>query len=277
MPVQTSELAIGQPLPWDLFNQDSQQLLARGDIINSADELQVLEKASVFRIKEAPPAAEETTRFRFEDMRLAVGDKLQLSLPSNVSDDRCMVRLIGYVEDITLIVSAPSSGQWHTQLIEGDQVAIRVFSGQNAFGFNVRLDKIIRLPFEYLHLSFPRHIVGKVIRSSRRIKTEIAAAIAGNQGPAIISNLSATGAEVRANSNPGQLGATIRLSFALKIHGVETPMSLQAVIRSLKQDHDGAEGALRCGVEFQGLQPKDVAALQSLVYQEIVEHPHNLA
>ena len=44
--VKTSDLVIGQPLPWDLFNQERQQLLARGDVINTDDELQLLGEAT---------------------------------------------------------------------------------------------------------------------------------------------------------------------------------------------------------------------------------------
>ncbi len=278
-PVQTSELAVGQPLPWDLFDKDHQQVLARGKLINTADELQELTQAPLFRVPEAAPAAatDAAPEFSFQDMRLSVGDKLQLSLPSNPGDSRCIVPLIGYVDGVTLIVGAPPPGQLRSSLHEGDEIAIRVFSGQYAFGLFSSVDKIIKAPFEYLHLSFPKHIVGKIVRKSRRIKTSIAAAIAGNPSPAIISNLSATGAEVRANLGPDQLGATIGLSFALTIIGVETQLSLQAVIRSLKQDRDCAEGAFRCGVEFQGLQASDLAALQGVIYQELVEHPQNLA
>jgi hypothetical protein len=161
-------------------------------------------------------------------------------------------------------------------VIEGDQLAIRVFSSQNAFGFNAYVDKVMKVPFAYLHLSFPKQIIGKVIRKSRRIKTEIPATIDGNPTPVVVSNLSATGAELRTSVNPGALGTTIRISFALKIYDVETPLSIQTVIRSLKQDQSDAEGALRCGLEFQGLQPNEIAALQNLIYHELVEHPKSI-
>jgi hypothetical protein len=286
-PVQSSELAVGKPLLWDLFNQDGQQLLGRGYVINTPDELQVLEKTPVFRTPQAPPAppaanAQPDTgaamhRYRFEDIRLSVGDQFQLSSPARAGANRCMVKLIGYVKDKALIVDAPLPGQWRPPLIEGDQIAIHVFSGQTAFGFNVYVDKVIKLPFEYLHLSFPKQIVGKIIRKSRRIKTEIVAAIADNPAPATICNLSVNGAEVRANIKPGQLGSPITLSFVLKIHGMDIPLALLAVIRSLKHDAHGVRGALRCGVEFLNLERNDVSALQSLIYQELVEHPHNVA
>lgn len=224
----------------------------------------------------APSTDDGAHRFLFQDMRLAVGDKLQLSPPSTVSGNRSVVPLIGYVEGVTLIVGAPPAGQWRPPLIEGDQVAVRVFSGQNAFGFTAYVNKIIKLPFDYLHLSFPKNIVGKIIRNSRRIKTHIAAVVTGNPVAAVISNLSATGAEVRAGANLGETGTTIALSFTLNIYGTDTPLALQAVIRSAKPDAQEAEGAWRLGIEFSELKPNDVATLHSLIYQELVEHPHNL-
>ena len=224
----------------------------------------------------APSTDDGAHRFLFQDMRLAVGDKLQLSPPSTVSGNRSVVPLIGYVEGVTLIVGAPPAGQWRPPLIEGDQVAVRVFSGQNAFGFTAYVNKIIKLPFDYLHLSFPKNIVGKIIRNSRRIKTHIAAVVTGNPVAAVISNLSATGAEVRAGASLGETGTTIALSFTLNIYGTDTPLALQAVIRSAKPDAQEAEGAWRLGIEFSELKPNDVATLHSLIYQELVEHPHNL-
>lgn len=224
----------------------------------------------------APSTDHGAHRFLFQDMRLAVGDKLQLSPPSTVSGNRSVVPLIGYVEGVTLIVGAPPVGQWRPPLIEGDQVAVRVFSGQNAFGFTAYVNKIIKLPFDYLHLSFPKNIVGKIIRNSRRIKTHIAAVVTGNPVAAVISNLSATGAEVRAGASLGETGTTIALSFTLNIYGTDTPLALQAVIRSAKLDTQEAEGAWRLGIEFSELKPNDVATLHSLIYQELVEHPHNL-
>jgi hypothetical protein len=222
----------------------------------------------------APSIEDGAHRFRFEDMRLAVGDKLQLSPPSTVSGNRSVVPLIGYVEGVTLIVGAPPAGQWRPSLIEGDQITVRVFGGQNAFGFTVYVDKIIRQPFDYLHLSFPKDIVGKIIRNSRRIKTHIAVVVADNPAPATISNLSATGAEVRAGANLGEPGAKLALSFTLNIFGTDTQLSPQAVIRTVKQDPQ--DGIFRCGVEFNDLRPNDVTALHGLIYQELVEHPHNL-
>jgi hypothetical protein len=209
-------------------------------------------------------------------MRLNVGDRLQLNPPPSIGGERCMVKLIGYVEGNTLIVGAPPSGQWMPPLAEGDPIEIRVFSSQTAFGFTVYVDKIIKQPFEYLHLSFPKNIVGKIIRKSRRVKTNIAVEIADNPVPATISNLSVTGAELYASASLGQLGTGLGISFTVQIHGIETPLSLRATIASMSHDLDIAESAMRYGVEFRNLGAEQFAALQSLIYQELVEHPHNV-
>jgi hypothetical protein len=213
----------------------------------------------------------------FDDMALRVGDRMQLAPPPKLEGDPCMVRLIGYVRDLSLLVTAPPPGSWRAPVIEGDNVVMRVFSGRSAFGFVCQVEKVIRIPFDYLHLSFPRLIAGRVIRRSRRIKAEIPVRIDGGTCAAgTILNISSTGAEVSTDASPGQHGSTIGLSFALKVHGVETPIALKAAIRSVR-DNPGDNGpGWRCGVEFQNVPLEAAAALKNLIYQELIEHPQSL-
>jgi hypothetical protein len=212
----------------------------------------------------------------FDDMALRVGDRMQLAPPPKLEGDPCMVRLIGYVRDLSLLVTAPPAGCWRAPVIEGDNVVMRVFSGRSAFGFVCQVEKVIRIPFDYLHLSFPRLIAGRVIRRSRRIRAEIAVKIEGGAcTTGNILNISSTGAEVFTNAAPGETGATIGLSFTLNVHGVETPLALKAVIRSVRETA-GDGPAWRCGVEFQNVSVEAAAALKNLIYQELIEHPQSL-
>lgn len=282
LPVKVSELTIGKPLSWDLFNKDHKQLLARGDVINTADELQVLEKSPVFRLQEAhskpSTTEEEPSEFRFEDMNLSVGDKFQLKLPTSIRGELSTAELIGYVLNTTLIISMPQSTQLpEPSLIEGDQITIRLFSRKYAFSFIVYVEKLIKIPFKYIHLSFPTNISGQLIRKSLRIKTEIVATIPDHPVPAIISNLSITGAEIRTSSSLGKLGETITLSFTVEIHGIEKSLSLKAAIRSTKQATKSIDNTLYFGIEFQELPTEHRFALQSLIYQELVDRPRSHA
>ena len=96
LPVRISELTIGQPLLWDLFNQDKKQILTQGEILSNADEA-LLKKSSLFRRQEETisepesdkSASKKPNQFSFQDMRLNVGDKLQLKLPSNIRGKCC--------------------------------------------------------------------------------------------------------------------------------------------------------------------------------------------
>ncbi len=292
LPVQISELTIGQPLLWDLFNQDQKQLLAQGEILSNADE-ELLKKSSLFRRQEEseitpiskPENDTSTTKklneFTFQDMHLNVGNKLQLKLPTNIvnSAERsefCTAELMGYVNNLSVMIRSPQlAKQMDLSLVEGDKVTVRLFSGQLAFSFSSYIDKIIKVPFNYIHLSFPTKISGQIIRKSRRIKTKIVATIADNPTPATISNLSMTGAEIRASASIGQIDETISLSFAVEIHDVKKTMSLQATIKSTKPTVNETDNALAFGIEFMALETEQSHLLQSLIYQELVENPEN--
>src|SRR5262245_12363652 len=109
------------------------------------------EESTVATAEPAGPPA-----YQFEEIHLKVGDRLQVQLPNNVAQDRQIVKLIGYMDKQCLMVTAPAGPGILKSLVEGDRIVVRIFSGQGAFGFVCFLDRIIRLPFEYLHLSFPK-------------------------------------------------------------------------------------------------------------------------
>lgn len=290
IPIQFSDLKVGQPLSWDLFDQERKPLIERGYIIKTTDELEELsKKSSVFlRLKASSEKIgaidKKISEFNFDDMQLKVGDRLQLQLHSSaksscrLNNDTCMVTVIGYVPDHSLIVSMPKTDQLIGQpFLEGDQILVRLFSGRCAFSFTVFVDKLVKLSFKYLHLSFPKHILGQTIRKSRRVRTAIEAEATVNSGssiPLIITNLSAAGAEISTHAELGGIGTLIELSVKVKIHEKEISLRLQSIIRSFKAINK--QDALRYGVEFTGLQAEQIFSLRSFIYQELVENPNNI-
>lgn len=288
--VQASDLAIGQPLPWNLFDQTHKPIQKRGYIIKTTDELKKLEASSIFRdqkvaSEQIQSGKNKSDPFSFEDMQLKVGHKLQLKLSSQLKEtlgetnnNFYMAVLIGYVQDNTLIVSMPASDPLTGEpFLEGEQILVRLFSGQCVFSFTVFVDKIIKLPFKYLHLSFPKHISSQTIRKSRRIKCNISASVSDKSTPLVITDLSTTGAEISTTASLGELGAIIMLCFTVKILDQETPLSVKSIIRSTKQTHKNDQKTLYFGIEFTELKSDQVFALRSLIYQEIVENPYHAA
>ena len=288
--IQTSDLTVGQQLPWDLFDKEHNQVQKCGYVIKTAEELKTLVELSIFR-KQKPaseqpqpqpqPEENKSKEFNFEDMQLKVGHKLQLKLYSHAKEasgktnnNFYTATLFGYVEDSTLIVSMPASNNLTGEpFIEGDQILVRIFSGQCVFSFSVFVEKVIKLPFKYLHLSFPKHILGQVVRKSRRIKCNIPASVSEKNIPLTIINLSSTGAQISTTTSLGELGTAIILSFTIKILDKEIAMSVKSMIRSTRQANKNSPETLYIGIEFTELEPDQVFALNSLIYQEIVENP----
>ena len=289
IPIQFSDLKVGQPLSWDLFDQERKPLMERGHIIKTTAELKELSRRSsvLLRLKASSEKIgaidKKISEFNFDDMQLKVGDRLQLQLHSGaksscrLNNDTCMVTVIGYVPDHSLIVSMPKTDQLIGQpFLEGDQILVRLFSGRCAFSFTVFVDKLVKLPFKYIHLSFPKHILGQTIRKSRRVRTAIEAEATVNSGsiPLIITNLSAAGAEISTHTELGGIGTLIELSVKVKIHEKEISLRLQSIIRSFKAINK--QDALRYGVEFTSLQAEQIFSLRSFIYQELVENPNNI-
>ena len=289
IPIQFSDLKVGQPLSWDLFDQERKPLMERGHVIKTTAELEELSRRSsvLLRLKASSEKIgaidKKISEFNFDDMQLKVGDRLQLQLHSSaksscrLNNDTCMVTVIGYVPDHSLIVSMPKTDQLIGQpFLEGDQILVRLFSGRCAFSFTVFVDKLVKLSFKYLHLSFPKHILGQTIRKSRRVRTAIEAEATVNSGsiPLIITNLSAAGAEISTHTELGGIGTLIELSVKVKIHEKEISLRLQSIIRSFKAINK--QDALRYGVEFTGLQAEQIFSLRSFIYQELIENPNNI-
>ncbi len=296
IPLEREEIPLGVPLPWTLYDQTETPLIAEGEIIETGAQLDFLASCSPCRLLDDTTAAEAEALtgakdtgndvFRFEDMKLKVGDRLQLQPPSQLSPERFMVRLIGYQKGASLLVSVPlTANGLRLALQEGEKVVMRVFSGQNAFGFTSSVERVCKLPYEYMHLSFPEEVRGMIIRKAPRIRTRIIASVnAGDNGSeqvsGILLNLSANGACLGARKAVGQKGEDIRISFRVHLHNVDTYLTLPAAIRAVFVDENapGTQANLiQHGLEFTDLPPNDSVILQSMIYQQLVENPHNIA
>ena len=293
IPIHSSELTIGKPLPYDLLDQKQKLLLGHGHIIKSIEELNaLLKRTPIFRRKKSFPGLEKSTsdqnqQLIFNDMQLKIGDKLHIKQTNLIKgtsysnkSNYSIVTLIGYLQDKSVITSMPQSFPNYGQpLIEDDQVSVRFFSGESIFSFNSFVDKVIKLPFIYLHLAFPHTISSQTIRQSKRIKTEIGTKINDDSIDAIITNISVTGAELRTSVNLGQPGSEIQMDFTVEVHGQNIPLQIQAIVRSVnvevKKDHSAIHdlSAMYFGIEFIKLDQKQVFTLQSFIHQQLVDHP----
>lgn len=304
--VTSEEISVGVPLPWPIYDQGGSVLMERGAVVENAASLRALFAAAPLREvswmvpeEEQDQPAESAaaasgaladipeTGFTFQDMRLRVGDRIQLQPPANVGLERYMVRLIGYLDGATVLVTMPLENGLRVPLREKDKVVARVFTSQKAFGFTSMIERVCKIPYDYLHLSFPTAIQGSVVRKSPRVRTKLIASVSlaaepegSNAKSALIANISADGALVRSRQPLADKDAVLRMAFRVNLHNVDALLTVNAAVRSVFHDAAGEGGGapmVNHGVQFQDMRPNDSMILQSLIYQQMIEQPHTLA
>lgn len=307
--VTRDDVAVGAPLPWPLYDQGGAVLMAQGAIIATAGLLDALLAANPLReltwaasgaapanepgangsaaAKSSLPEMVETSSFSFQDMRLRVGDRIQLQPPATVSQERFIVKLIGYLDNASLLVTAPLENGLRVPLRDNDKIVARVFTSQKAFGFTTVVSRVCKIPYDYLHLEFPSSIQGSVVRKSPRVRTKIITSVArgedtdeANRQSGMIVNLSADGALLRARQPLADKGQVLRLAFRVNLHNVDAFLTVNAIVRSLFREEAVEASSTPMhnhGVQFQELRPNDSVILQSMIYQQMIEQPQSLA
>ncbi len=302
----SNEIVSGKPISWSLYTQEYLLLLSEGDMVRDNNHRDELLATGAYRelAWETPAISVETAHnlptqksvdstldkaesvFTFDDMRLKVEDRLQLEPPSQLARERFSVKVIGFLRGASLLVTVPiTASGLRLQLMEKEKVVMRSFSGQNAFGFACTIERIIKIPYEYMHLSFPDNIQGIKIRKAPRIKTRIIATVqdsknnSASQISALISDISANGVSLESKQPLGVKGDVLKLAFRVQLHNVDAYLTVNGVIRAVisGEDPDASKlGFIRHGIEFQELQPNDGVVLQSMIYQQMIENPQNV-
>jgi c-di-GMP-binding flagellar brake protein YcgR len=214
-------------------------------------------------------------------LNLGIGDALQLQEPS-APNRRYYVKLIGFLNKAGIIVSHPMQDEKLLAIEDGLSFLVRGFSGRRAYEFNANVLFASHTPYPHLHLSFPKQIECLTMRGALRIQPKLAswielmdAASAPIKVPAIMVDLSTSGARVHANRQFGKIGDEVKVAFRLPIDDEEQVFSISAVIRNsynetLAEDLGGAE-VMTHGLEF--IQPVGVMrmALQNFIYKTMAE------
>ena len=302
IPIEKENCPLGTPLPWVAFDQDGNILMEQGSILETEEQMQAFlankplrelswdsaafgsqtEEAAKL---DAALAEESEGEFSFQDMRLKVGDRIQIQPPATIGHNRYVVKLIGYLDNVGLLVTSPLENGFRVPFRERDKIVARIFSSQKAFGFSAQIDRVCKIPFDYLHLSFPDRIQGSVIRSAPRVRTNIIASIAkpgaddgDERQSGMIVNLSADGALVKTRQALCAKGQSVQLSFRINLHNLDAYLTVTAVIRTIFDDEikPGSPAMVNHGVQFQKLPPNDSVILQSKIYQQMIEQPHSL-
>ncbi|MEQ1914488.1 MAG: flagellar brake protein [Sideroxydans sp.] len=87
-------------------------------------------------------------------VKLGIGDVMQLQDFSS-SKDQYYVKLIGYLNKKSVLVSHPMLGEKLVFVKKGESYLVRGFSGTKTYEFTANVINVCLTPYPYLHLSFP--------------------------------------------------------------------------------------------------------------------------
>ncbi len=296
-PIRRSDVIIGKPLPWPIYDKNKKLLLCAGFVVESFDQVKRLMDAGLYRIvdgdfvrefgsmtgnpvvtEDAPGATKLPTgkspQTTFVETRLPVGTAVQLTNPENEAGGRETVRLIGYFDRKSLIVSHPTRDGQIMFVKEGASYRCRAFAGKSAYAFEATVLRVALAPYPYLHLSFPSVVHTNVVRKAARIPTEIVSTsepIGGGQSTTCtIKDLSVAGALVHSKTSIGNAGQDVSIAFRLTIDEERVLFKIDAEIRSVQPGGESDPGTLKSGISFKNLDATLRREMEIYIYRQMV-------
>ncbi len=215
------------------------------------------------------------------DLKIQVGESLQLQ-PRDGEDSRRMhVKLIGYLPGASLLVTTPQVADKVMIIREGQPFVVRMMVGNRIVGFATTVLRSCSRPFPYLHLSYPEEMQQITVRKAQRVHVRLFASLKNanpdfqfdKPHPATIIDISTSGAMMVSTEPLGDIYDEVLVNCVFKIAGMDKLLSLPAMIRNVhaEQHADEVEPSYYHGLEFKLKEQPDIFALHGFVYEQIVK------
>ncbi len=220
-------------------------------------------------------------RVEHTELKIQVGESLQLQPHDGEDTRRWHVKLIGYLPGASLLVTTPMSGDKVMIIREGQRFVVRMMVGNRIVGFTTSVLLNCSRPFPYLHLAYPKEMQQITVRKAQRVAVKLFASLK-NSNPdfqfdkprsGTIIDISTSGALMRSGEQLGEVDDAVTLNCAVKIAGREKLLSLPAIIRNVlvEQNDVNGERSFHYGLELLPENQQDTFALHGFVYEQIVK------
>ncbi len=217
---------------------------------------------------------------KFNEIKLSVGESIQLQNPADSSRERIFVKFIGYREGKSILVTTPKMGKVEMQVQKGHKFIARFFSVKTVYAFSVAVLDIKRTPYPYLHLTYPHTVESVVVRHAQRVEVELIVSVQ-NEDPdktleeavsAKMTDISTGGAKLTTVEPIGDLTDDISISAKFKVGGVDQYVQILAIIRRvdfMEAEDEGAKDLHVYGLEFRFVEENDRLVLHGFVYEQL--------
>lgn len=284
--VRLAEISVGKPLLWSVYDAAGNLLLKSGFVIESQNQLEGLSRNGFFRDARwdsrkagapgsaGPEGAEvaKETLISMDDVRWRIGETLSLQ-PHDNPTLRYTVRLIGFVKNKTVMVTAPVLDGKFGFIRDGQTFVVRSFSGKKAYAFTAAAVKSVHAPYSYLHISYPQQVRATAIRKGARATVKIIASVSLGQPARTIAttliDLSVGGGSGVSRQAFGVKGEAGQIVFKLHVAEHTAFLTLKAVLRSVTLAESG--DLYNHGFEFLDVPVDERMILSAFVHQTLAE------
>jgi len=212
------------------------------------------------------------------DLKHSIGNTVQLQFLPGGEDDRYYVKLIGFLNGKSIVVTTPRDEGVTLRVTNEQQFIVRLVSGNSAKGFNATVIHVTSLPYPHLHLTYPEKLESITVRKAERIECQLIVSVqneeVGKSFPeaksAAIVNLSTVGAQLLTNESVGEVGEKISLTCKVSVAGIEQYLNVTGIIRRLTEKTESVSGKHEYGIEFIITENKDKLLLHGFIYEQML-------
>ncbi|MFZ6844249.1 flagellar brake protein [Undibacterium sp. RuTC16W] len=297
-PVNPAEIKIGQAVPWPVYDAWGNLLLESGAIVSNEAQLNDLlengycsdtlwtdvEKKAITTVATAINSKSETApekptselnkeaMIELDSVRWHVGEIFYLQVHDN-ANLRYTVRLIGFVKNKSILVTAPMIDGKGALIRDGQTFIVRAFPGKRAYAFTTSAVKSVFSPHAYLHLTYPKQVRSTTIRQNSRATVKIIAAVTIGEpeqtAAATLGDLSMGGTSGVIKKPLGKKNDVGTIKFKVNAAGNDEFLVLKVILRSVSPTETGDE--YRHGFEFIDVPTQAKLILSAFVHQTLAE------
>ena len=213
------------------------------------------------------------------ELKQNIGDTLQLQFSPGSADDRYYVKLIGFLEDKSIIVTTPRMDGSALKIPVEQRFIVRMISGNSAQGFTATALHATTRPYPHLHLTYPKDLESITVRKAERVNCKLIVTVHNEESEnssdegisASMQDISTAGSQLLTLAPIGQKGQTIIINSKVKVADMEQYLTITGIIRRvIEPENEG--GKYEYGIEFVLLEDKDKLLLHGFVYERMMKN-----
>ena len=107
------------------------------------------------------------------ELKHSIGDTLQLQFSPGNGEDRYYVKLIGFLENKSIVVTTPRIDGSTLKILPEQRFIVRMISGNAAQGFSATALYSTTRPYPHLHLTYPNDLESITVRKAERVNCKL--------------------------------------------------------------------------------------------------------